>query len=197
MCAEQNFVRSAALGCIKVPSGASKSEIPAWNPQAQRERYERLCNSALSAAHLAEDIATVFPPPWEPENSEIGTLVTKLVEFVSGTLQATTLPVKQISATQASILVRRVKPIATSKTRRMPPWELLLDLVRVASKEKCDPSERTLRRYVDEQSRLKVPVYLHWKRNWDLIRRVNRLAPVRPDTEQFERAARQHLEGPS
>ena len=26
--AEQNFVRSAALGCIKVPSGASKSEIP-------------------------------------------------------------------------------------------------------------------------------------------------------------------------
>ena len=28
MCAEQNFVRSAALGCIKVPSGASKSEIP-------------------------------------------------------------------------------------------------------------------------------------------------------------------------
>ena len=28
LCAEQNFVRSAALGCIKVPSGASKSEIP-------------------------------------------------------------------------------------------------------------------------------------------------------------------------
>ena len=27
LCAEQNFVRSAALGCIKVPSGASKSEI--------------------------------------------------------------------------------------------------------------------------------------------------------------------------
>ena len=26
--AEQDFVRSAALGCIKVPSGASKSEIP-------------------------------------------------------------------------------------------------------------------------------------------------------------------------
>ena len=28
LCAEQNFERSAALGCIKVPSGASKSEIP-------------------------------------------------------------------------------------------------------------------------------------------------------------------------
>ena len=28
MYAEQDFVRSAALGCIKVPSGASKSEIP-------------------------------------------------------------------------------------------------------------------------------------------------------------------------
>ena len=28
MCAEQNFARSAALGCIKVPSRASKSEIP-------------------------------------------------------------------------------------------------------------------------------------------------------------------------
>ena len=28
LCAEQNFVRSAALGCIKVPSGASQSEIP-------------------------------------------------------------------------------------------------------------------------------------------------------------------------
>ena len=27
LCAKQNFVRSAALGCIKVPSGASKSEI--------------------------------------------------------------------------------------------------------------------------------------------------------------------------
>ena len=28
LCAEQNFARSAALGCIKVPSRASKSEIP-------------------------------------------------------------------------------------------------------------------------------------------------------------------------
>ena len=28
LCAEQNFVRSAAVGCIKVPSGASQSEIP-------------------------------------------------------------------------------------------------------------------------------------------------------------------------
>ncbi len=27
MCADQNFVRSAALGCIKVPSGAGKTEI--------------------------------------------------------------------------------------------------------------------------------------------------------------------------
>ena len=27
LCAEQNFVRSAAFGCIKVPSGAGKSEI--------------------------------------------------------------------------------------------------------------------------------------------------------------------------
>ena len=30
LCAEQNSVRSAALGCIKVPSGASKSEIPVY-----------------------------------------------------------------------------------------------------------------------------------------------------------------------
>jgi hypothetical protein len=28
LCEEPDFVRSAALGCIKVPSGASKSEIP-------------------------------------------------------------------------------------------------------------------------------------------------------------------------
>ena len=28
LCAEQNFVLSAALGCIKVPSRASKSEVP-------------------------------------------------------------------------------------------------------------------------------------------------------------------------
>ena len=28
LCAEQNFVHSAALGCRKMPSGASKSEIP-------------------------------------------------------------------------------------------------------------------------------------------------------------------------
>ena len=27
LCDEQNFVRSAALGCIKVPSGAGKTEI--------------------------------------------------------------------------------------------------------------------------------------------------------------------------
>ena len=31
--AEQNFVRSAALGCIKGPSGASKSEIPGKGPK--------------------------------------------------------------------------------------------------------------------------------------------------------------------
>ena len=28
LCDEQNFVRSAAIGCIKVPSGAGKTEIP-------------------------------------------------------------------------------------------------------------------------------------------------------------------------
>ena len=33
MCAEQHFVRSVALGCIKVPSGASKSEIPVQTSQ--------------------------------------------------------------------------------------------------------------------------------------------------------------------
>ncbi len=31
MCDEQSFVRSAALGCIKGPSGAGKTEIPANN----------------------------------------------------------------------------------------------------------------------------------------------------------------------
>ena len=38
LCAEQNFVRSAAIGCIKVPSRASKSEI-------QVSRLERFSDS--------------------------------------------------------------------------------------------------------------------------------------------------------
>ena len=34
LCDEKNFVRSAALGCIKVASGASKSEIPDKGPDS-------------------------------------------------------------------------------------------------------------------------------------------------------------------
>ena len=34
-CDEQNFVRSAALGCITKPSGAGKTEIPVKYPAAR------------------------------------------------------------------------------------------------------------------------------------------------------------------
>ena len=46
LCAEQNFVRSAALGCIKVPSGASKSEIPVYFSA------DSLGSAAVGAMHI-------------------------------------------------------------------------------------------------------------------------------------------------
>ena len=51
MCAEQNFVRSAALGCIKVPSGASKSEIPVNIDEAQIERHLTAQTKAIVVVH--------------------------------------------------------------------------------------------------------------------------------------------------
>ena len=58
--AEQNFVRSAALGCIKVPSGASKSEIPA---KEHRLYLERSCGLPESPATADTGIVTGLPVP--------------------------------------------------------------------------------------------------------------------------------------
>ena len=58
LCAEQNFVRSAALGCIKVPSGASKSEIPDKTLENHRtHRSPKVLIPPRKGAQLALDSA--------------------------------------------------------------------------------------------------------------------------------------------
>ena len=175
----------------------AEADKHAWNPRVQRERYEHLAKSAVSAARLAEDIATLFPPPWRRDQREIGTLVHKLDEFINAAYIATTFPARRRSASRARNLVQRVKPATTTKTRRMPPWELVRDLVWLASEGKVQPSERTIRRYLDEERRAKSPATLYWRRNWDLLRRVSRLTRTQGDINQFARALGQYLERPS
>ena len=161
----------------------------AWNPGV-RKRHQGLSQSAVAAARLAENIGTLFPPPWQGENQEIGRLVHKLFEFSRAGLDATARPARYRLTNSAKLLVGRTRPKA--------PWELLRDLVWLVSKNRCRPSERTVRRYLTEPLP-KLPVDAYWLRNWSLMNRVAQLTGTElpTDAEHFERAARYYVDGPS
>ncbi len=186
-----------------------------WNPKAGAKRYVKLAKSALSAARLVRELSLIFPPPWAEEEAVIGDLVFELASFISGTVAATLPWDRDRAVDSATDLLRTAKKRIVRKAGRMH-WELIRDLVWLASRKKIAPDERTVRRYLAEQKRAKTPANACWKGNWELIGNAFGLAkswraqhPKADDegpdwvalgpslrSEPFELAARRYLSTP-
>jgi len=178
----------------------------AWNPKPVRSRHIRLAKDAAVAAELVCEISAIFPPPWEGEREPIGDLMRGLGSFMLAALAVSFPMDKAAAAAAASKLLRNAKKRIEKKARGMH-WELVRDLVWLASGQETTLDERTVRRYLEEQPFPKRPAYRVWQRNWDLVNTALRLArggrpwvsstPSKSVEDPFFSAARTYLGVPS
>ena len=188
-----------------------------WNPKASRERFIRLAKSVVAAAKLVEELRVVYPPPWVGEEYKIGELVFGLASFILGTFSATFPWARDEAASTARDLLRTAKKRIGRRTGGMR-WELLRDLVWLASGKRLELDERDVRRYLDEQRSAKNPAEAYLRPHRELIWNATRLAkqwraqpkePEKPkaslygqmggpslDTESFTSAALRYAASP-
>ena len=174
----------------------------AWNPKPVRSRHIRLAKDAAIAAELVCEISAIFPPPWEGEREPIGDLMRGLGSFMLAALAVSFPMDKAAAADAASKLLRKAKKRIEKKARGMH-WELVRDLVWLASGQETTLDERTVRRYLEEQPFPKRPADRVWQRNWDLVGTALRLArggrpwvsstPSKSVEDPFFSAARTYL----
>lgn len=149
----------------------AKSE---WNPKASRARYARLAKNAVAAANLVKEISAVYPPPWIGEKYKIGELVLGLASFISGTFSATFPWERDEAVATATGLLRTAKKRIARRTAGMR-WELLRDLVWLASGKRVELDERDVRRYLDQQRSGRNPAEAYLRPHWGLLFQASRL----------------------
>ena len=165
----------------------------AWNPNENRERYTRISESAIASTQLAEKLALIFPPPWDGERARVGHLINELSNFAGGAFYATVRPDVHEAIMDAKVRLIVARSNASDSSNLPPPWELIRDLVWLVSKKLVQPSERTIRRYLDEDAKpFNTPAFQFWRRNWGLIKRVVH-GFSRARAGDFERAAKAYL----
>jgi hypothetical protein len=149
----------------------------AWNPKAQIASYMTLCKVSTAAARLSREISELFPPPWTDERAHVGDLVAELAGFIEGIFTATMIVVNGVAGAVANMTVRAMKHQRSLGGR--VHWELLGDLCWLASgRTNRRISERSVRRYLDDQRRPRSPVAAYWKRNFKLVREAIRRNPL-------------------
>jgi len=189
------YERADFLETAEAIADAEKAKR-AWNPKANRARYQRLCRNALDAARLAREISSMFPAPWDGERTPIGDLIAGLVDLVNGSLEAT-FSTKDEKIRHACHKLKITRQRLSDK-KLGTNWELIRDLVWLASEQQADPDERSVRRYLQKPPRTKNPgARKYWKPYWGLILGVNQL-PIETRRESgFEKAARSYLDSPA
>ena len=178
----------------------------AWNPKPVRSRHIRLAKDAAVAAELVCEINAIFPPPWEGEREPIGDLMRGLGSFMLAAFAASFPMDKAVAVDAASKLLRKAKRRIGKKARGMH-WELVRDLVWLASGQETTLDERTVRRYLEEQRLPKRPAYKVWECNWNLVWTALQLArggrpwvsstPLKHVESPFILAALSYLTAPS
>jgi hypothetical protein len=140
----------------------------AWNLKVIGPRYSNLSRIVIAAARLSKEIREVFPPPWTDNRTRMGTLIAELAALIEGTFTATTIVDRDYTVLAASAMVRSMRRVRSSKGRIC--WDLLRELSWLASGKSAGRiSDRSLRRYLDDQRRLRSPVWAHLRRNFKLI----------------------------
>jgi hypothetical protein len=156
---------------------AAEKAKAAWNPKAKAAQNLRLCKVVTAAARLIQEISAVFPPPWTEQRARLGLLVAEMAAFLEGTLAATMVVNKNAAVSLASATVRTMKQQRSPKGRVY--WELLQDLVWLASGKTAGRiSERSVRRYLEDQRMAESSARAYWRRHFELIQAAVRLTPL-------------------
>ena len=92
-----------------------------WNPKENAERYRRLSQSAITAARLADELAAIFPPPWDGERVSVGSLIDELSRFVTGILYSTTFPAVRGATLEAQARMTRARSRPAETRAGLPP----------------------------------------------------------------------------
>jgi len=156
---------------------AAETAKAAWNPKAKASEDLPLYKLVTAGARLIKKIAAVFPPPWTGERARLGAFVADMAAFLEGTLAATMVVDKNVVVSLASATARSMK-------QQRPPggrvyWELLQDLIGLASSKTAGRiSERSVRRYVEEQRMSQSAARAYWRKHFKLIQEAVRLAPL-------------------
>ena len=143
--------RELLLKAVEVIVETEKQK-QAWNPKAERARYERLYRSAITAAQLADEIVWVHGPHWKNIDAQAQDLVATLAGYVERVVAATYIHKVTLAGFRAQTLIDEV-----TKARggyRRPPWDLIRDLVWLASGKSRWVNESTIRRYLTKTSSL-------------------------------------------
>jgi hypothetical protein len=156
---------------------AAEKAKAAWNPKAKASQDLRLYKIVTAAARLIQEISAVFPPPWTEERARLGLLVAEMAAFLEGTLAATMVVNKNAVVSLASATARAMKQHRSPKSRVY--WELLQDLIWLASAKTAGRiSERSVRRYVEDQRMSRSAARAYWRRHFKLIQEAVRLNPL-------------------
>ena len=156
---------------------AAEKAKAAWNPKAKASQDLRLYKIVTAAARLIKEIGAVFPPPWTEERARLGAFVGEMAAFLEGTLAATMVVHKNAAVSLASATARTMKQHRPPRGRVY--WELLQDLIGLASAKTAGRiSERSVRRYVEEQRMSGSAASAYWRTHFKLIQEAVRLAPL-------------------
>ena len=179
-----------------------------WIATTAGPRYEHLAETAIQAARLADNLAGMFPKPWDDGGSTIGHLLAQSEPRDDGRLAIGHLIVQLDgfvdAACDANVLDRDLAVFVASqfidRTRagaKKPGREMIRNLAWLASHKKHFLDESTIRRYSRTGRPTHAPGFRVWKDNWALVRRVAKLTRERRDqdhAEPFRPAVRVYLD---
>jgi len=117
----------------------------------------------------------MFPPPWTGAQTSIGILLAGLAAFIEGCFGATMFIGKDLSVSKARAMIRVTKQHRSKEKRRMH-FELIAELVWLASGQRTRISESSVRRYLGK-TRSEHPMSSFWKRHWRLLQEALRFSP--------------------
>lgn len=165
---------------LSTAEAIAKAELAkrAWNPKGSRIRHKQLCKVGVTAAQLANEIGTLFPPPWSEEYKAVQDLVARLGGFAVDILEVTAIADQDMAWGFAALMLQELKD-ATPRHHGRASWVLLRDLIWLASGKRITCSERTIRRYLTKRKRSPTPADAVWRRHFSHVRNASLLTPGR------------------
>lgn len=156
-----------------------------WQPKSLKPAYQKAAQIARDAARLAHDLRETLAR--EPNViPALQALVSALEELARSGLWATANLQHDMAIMRAGAAVITLRRLTPRNSGRVS-WELLRELVWLASRKRHLVDEKTIRRYLSSKAASPTPVVEFWRRNFPIMRSVARV-PTVPKTDPIPTA---------